>query len=441
MKNIKIFALISTAFVGTLIALIVVIIPRQVHLSNADDYDMKAIRLHCPDQRSTPIQVPGINNAKSVAFQGGYLVALDSQGHLWSYFVEHAASCETYALALDPTRKVVNGGVSPAGMAQIASSAEGGVGLTIDGTLVTWEPSDAHPICAAGLTGGDCGVFVKRSFTGIHDIAQSASHLLIVTKDGRVLSAGMNDCGQLGRTEDHSPPLASFVAPVPGLTGMVAVAAGKRSSMALGRDGKVWTWGNLSHPLVGSSIPPDPTLNTRYCGPFQNPFGLSETADTTPAIMPRLPPVTAISSFHGFDLALDRNGHVWGWGYNDCGQIGGDPVALVKTGGFQASPAMIEGLPKIQAIAAGRRHALFLGIDGSVWATGDNEFEQLAMLGGSPPNGRTCVSSTRRAGLDAYSEKPHRIEGIGNAIAIAADGGHSAAVDVDGHVWLWGRYP
>lgn len=441
MKYDRILPLIAMVALVIGIAAAYFTIPLQIHTSAADDDDAVRMRLHCPDQRWTPVRAPGLENIRTIAFQGGYLVALDNRGQRWSYFVQHATSCETQAQAMDRVQQSANDVSAPDQMSRIVSSAEGGVGLTINGTLVTWRSVDGQPVCAAGLSGGDCRGFMQRTFIDISDVAQSASHLLMVTREGSVLSVGMNDCGQLGRTGRNSPPLALFVGPVPGLADVVAVAAGKRSSMALGRDGRVWAWGNLSHPLVGSSAPTQPTRDAPYCGPFHNPFGLSEAADNTPTVVAGLPLVAAISSFHGFDLALDQKGHVWGWGYNYCGQIGGDPRTLAHTGGFQASPSMIEGLPPVRAIAAGERHALFLGTDGSVWATGDNGFGQLAMRGGLPSNGNTCESSTRRAGADAYSEKPHRIEGIGAAIAIAADEGHSAAVDSDGHVWLWGRYP
>jgi len=441
MKDNRILPLI--AMVALLVGIVTAYftIPLQIHTSATNDGDTARLRLHCPDQRWTPVRVLGLENIRTIAFQEGYLVALDSSGQRWSYFAQPATSCETQAVAMGPVRHGVNDVSPPEGMSRIVSSAGGGVGLSINGTLVTWRTADGQPVCAAGLTGSDCGGFAGRTYTDISDVAQGASHLLMVTRDGGVLSVGMNDCGQLGRTGRNSPSGALLVGPVPGLADVVAVAAGKRSSMALGRDGRVWTWGNLSHPLVGSSTPSQPTEYALYCGPFHNPFGLPEAADTTPAVVAGLPPVVAISSFHGFDLALDRKGHVWGWGYNDCGQIGGDPRTLVHTAGFQASPRMIGGLPAVRAIAAGRRHALFLGKDGSVWVTGDNEFGQLAMRGGLPSNVAICLSSTRRAGVDGYSEKPRRVEGIGSAVAVAAGSGHSAAVDSNGHVWLWGRYP
>jgi alpha-tubulin suppressor-like RCC1 family protein len=436
MKRNTLFALAITA----LLAWMGITITRGWHFSHEARAE-SAGGPQCPSWRSNPLKVPGINGAKTIAFQGSHLVALNGDGQVWSYYAEGGATCETRAVAMDPARYASKDGGAHGGMARLAGSADYAAGLTSDGTLVTWMPRGGYETCGAGMSADECSVFVKRNVNHVSDVADSGSHMLLVTNDGHVLSAGMNDCGQLGHTELNSPPLAGDLAAVPGLAGIVAVASGKRSSMALDQNGRVWTWGNLSHPLVGSSSPTRPTLDSLYCGTSHNPFNLSTTAETNPTVVPNLPPVAAISSFHGFDLALDHSGRVWGWGYNDCGQLGGDPGKLTRTAGFQAAPAPIAGLPPIRTMAAGRRHAVFVAVDGSVWAIGDNEDAQLAMLGGMPSNAPTCVSSTERGGVSGYSATPRRIEAIPSAIAVAADEGHSAAVDSDGHVWIWGQYP
>jgi alpha-tubulin suppressor-like RCC1 family protein len=326
----------------------------------------------------------------------------------------------------------------------IASAAYDGLGVTDNGDLVRWAPGEVTRHCDPGLYGGDCGATLFRLYDHGVKVAGSASHILLLTKDGKVASGGMNDCGQLGRTGYGSPPKDLPFAIVPGLPSIASVATGRRNSMALDNEGHVWTWGNLSHPGIASAAPSQPTANVHFCGGESNSYGLSEQANDHPSKMEGLPHIKAISSYHAFDLALDDEGKVWGWGNNECGQIGGDPVKAAQFGGYQPVPARISDLPSTQAIAAGRRHALFLAKDGSIWATGDNEFAQLGQIGnvgGLATRGPICVSSLERGGLAWYAERPQRVRGIGPAIAIAADDGHSAAVDIEGHVWIWGRYP
>jgi alpha-tubulin suppressor-like RCC1 family protein len=416
-------AIICAAFVGWA----VITLMGAAHMPDVPGARVEVTQPHCADMRTTPFKVPGIEGAKAIAYQGGHLVALDGDGRLWSYFVEKAATCETQAGAVDPAR---------AKMSSIASSTQA-LGLTSAGSLVTWEPFEWHRLCPPGFTGGACGAFLQHRFDGLRGAAGSSSHLVLVTGEGRVLSGGMNDCGQTGRPDHLSTSDPLSIAAVPDLTDIVAVASGKRSSMALARDGRVWTWGSLSDPLISAWSPPLPTVDAVYCRGDSDADEPPGTSTSTPVVVSRLPPVAAIASFHGFDLALDKQGRVWGWGYNDCGQLSAGDLPT----DFQATPARIGGLPPISAIAAGARHSVFLGADGSVWAVGNNEFSQLAATTPTVSDGKTCQSSTQAVGVARHSEKPLRVQGFGPATAIAADSGHSAAIDTDGHVWIWGRYP
>jgi alpha-tubulin suppressor-like RCC1 family protein len=391
---------------------------------------------YCPNMRAKPYQIQGMDEAVSIAFQQGYLTAIDKNGHLWSYFVANRQDeCESTASAMLLHREGMPPGPRPV-FSRVASSAYDGVGITDNGDLVRWAPEEVTRPCNPRLHGGDCGATLVHLYDHGLELAGSSSHILQLTQDGKVASGGMNDCGQLGRAGYGSPPKYLPFALVPGLPPITSVAAGKRNSMALDNEGRVWPWGNLSHPGIASVTSSQPTANAHFCGGESNPYGLSEQANDQPSMMDGLPRITAISSYHAFDLALDDQGDVWGWGNNGCGQIGGDPVKAAHVGGYQSLPARISGLPPIKVITAGRRHALFLARDGSIWATGDNEFAQLGKTGGLPTNGPVCVASLGRGGLDWYAEKPQRVLGIGAAIAIAADSGHSAAIDTDGHVWI-----
>ncbi len=73
--------------------------------------------------------------------------------------------------------------------------------------------------------------------------AGGAYHTVVLkTTDGTVWTWGYNSNGQLGYSGSSSLP-----AQVPGLTGVVAVAAGATHTLALKSDGTVWAWGNNSN--------------------------------------------------------------------------------------------------------------------------------------------------------------------------------------------------
>jgi len=86
--------------------------------------------------------------------------------------------------------------------------------------------------------------------TGVRDIAAGSYHVLALKNDGTVWAWGKNYQGQLGDggKKDRANP-----ARVPRLTDIIAVAAGGYQSVALDRGGSVWVWGKYALDQVGPS--------------------------------------------------------------------------------------------------------------------------------------------------------------------------------------------
>jgi len=78
-------------------------------------------------------------------------------------------------------------------------------------------------------------------------------------------------------------------------------------------------------------------------------------------------------------VALKANGEVWTWGYNGYGNLGlhdnDTRTKPTKTDIFDSS----DETQKVYAIdvAAGTQHTLVLKSDGTVWASGLNNYGQL----------------------------------------------------------------
>jgi alpha-tubulin suppressor-like RCC1 family protein len=168
---------------------------------------------------------------------------------------------------------------------------------------------------------------------------------------------------------------------------------------------------------------------------------------------------------------LDSDGQVYGWGYNRNGQLGlGDAlnrskansinfsssIISVATSGYhslflketgevyscglategqlglgtsvkknilltQSTPQKIILPVKIQGIAAGAHHSLFLSEKGQVWACGDNSFGQLGTMGVSEADDPLPIK--------AWS---------GRAIKLAAGDDFSLILDDQGQVYSFG---
>ncbi|WP_115560852.1 RCC1 domain-containing protein [Xanthomonas arboricola] len=439
-QNTKPYWVIIALVVATPIVLGVIVDKQRARKAEDARTAMRSI-LECPSTRPEAWQIPGLERIDSIAFQQDRLTAIDDKGLLWWYYAFPTTDCIGKPERIYPGRLAGDEDPAATRVGRITSSLAWGVGLTTDGRLFRWGTVGVNLACEPGAPPGTCTKKSTDFRTDIVDASSSDEHLLAVNSTGDVWSDGLNDCGQLGRPDPLGGVLATGYGRVPDLTNVVAVATGARYSLALDKSGAVWGWGNLSNSgtLAGGIF--HAGFGAILCRPNgEGPLGVDEAPHATPEKISGLPAIKSISLLNGFALALSRDGHVWAWGSNECGAIGLEPPAGA-TSVFQAKPHRIEGMPHIVAISAGVRHAIFLDKNGGVWATGNNGARQLGLI--APPHAgiSLCQSSRDSAGTESYSSIPLKVPGLPPAIAIAAGRDRSAAVDRDGHVWIWGRVP
>ncbi len=150
------------------------------------------------------------------------------------------------------------------------------------------------------------GVLLSASFAGFQAFPASAGSSsfktiaaggkfgLALRTDGTVLAWGDNQFGELGNGATSAPVVTPTV--IPGLSNVVAVAAGALTAMALKNDGTVLAWGYNQDGEVG--------------------IGTFTPSVPTPTQVPGLSAVTAISVGGGDLGALKADGTVWEWGDN-----------------------------------------------------------------------------------------------------------------------------
>ena len=84
------------------------------------------------------------------------------------------------------------------------------------------------------------------------------------------------------------------------------------------------------------------------------------------------PNVRVIATGQNNSIAIDKNGQVWGWGYNGSGQLGDNSTTQRKT------PVSILGATKtFCSIAGSIKHTIGLDKNGKVWGWGYNWYGQL----------------------------------------------------------------
>ncbi|MBP9901237.1 MAG: hypothetical protein V9H26_05320 [Verrucomicrobiota bacterium] len=200
--------------------------------------------------------------------------------------------------------------------------------LRADGSVVGWG------INQYGQTN------VPAGLKDVTQVAAGAFFSLALHKDGKVSEWGLcptnfgatediimisAGCQALALKRDSRVFSVSGKGFVPGLTNIVAVAAGGgqyERNLALKSDGTVIAWGNGDVPA-----------------------GLSN--------------VTAIAVGEYHSLALKKDGTVYGWGDNHCGQATG----IESTNGQRRASGLVvhsgQVLSNVVAIAAGNQYGLF----------------------------------------------------------------------------------
>ncbi|MGB7745826.1 MAG: Ig-like domain-containing protein [Verrucomicrobiia bacterium] len=167
-------------------------------------------------------------------------------------------------------------------------------------------------------------------------------------------------------------------------------------------------------------------------------------------------------------MELTTNGDLTSWGDNQYGELG-DYTHLAS-----AVPVHVVGLTNVVKIAAGLNHAFAIDSHGALWAWGDNQLAQLGDGDLNATNRPVMVSGMTNSVLavagglgsswgsyevsvavkadgtvwtwgTTYENSdfvqtiiPTQVEGLTNAIAVAAGEQHALVLLDDGSVWAWG---
>lgn len=252
--------------------------------------------------------------------------------------------------------------------------------------------------------------------TDVKSIATGYYHTLALKKDGTVWSWGYNNHGQLGNnaTTDKLTPVQVLGSGGSGyLTDVKSITAGSYYSLALKSDGTVWGWGEddwsqLADNSTTDKLTPVQALDSSGSGYLTN--------------------VKSITAGHKHSLVLKNDGTVWGWGYNGYGQIGnGNNVVPFPKRPVQVLDSSGTGfLTDVKNVVAGPYFSLAVKNDGSVWSWGYNNHGQLG--DNSTTNRVTPVQVLGSNGSGFLTDVKN----------ITAGDSHSVALKNDGSVWSWG---
>jgi alpha-tubulin suppressor-like RCC1 family protein len=222
---------------------------------------------------------------------------------------------------------------------QVARGSRHVVALLDDGRVMTWG-SPAAPGYAQSEHCLPALVRMPDNLTPLRNVvsvATGAYHTLALTQDGRVYAWGNgNFRGNHGTgasdpsfgTSNRSTEIRTVKkADGSDLTGVVQIAPGSRTSMALDAAGQVWVWGQGGHlPRLPLDVSPSQ-------GATDSPHALP---------VPGLGLATMVATADFVSYALDSNGSVWSWSqYGTSGELGDGPDRPRSSANTSRVPALV----------------------------------------------------------------------------------------------------
>jgi alpha-tubulin suppressor-like RCC1 family protein len=350
-------------------------------------------------ERHAPVQVAALGTTNSkVALGDWHTLVIRNDATLWTFGFNNEGQLGDGTQTNRSTPVQVPGlhvvSVAAGGLTGTSPGVHGSAAIATDGAL--WVTGQF----AGPPAGPPTYMFMQvAGFSGGVEVSAGALHLIMRRSDGTVWTMGSNAASQLGyptSSTSNNPP-----APVPGLSGAIAVTSGGQTVAAALSDGSVLAWGSNSDGQVGI-----PTVLSR----------------PVPTLIPGLTNVVQISAggtgrfYQTHSVALKRDGTVWAWGSNFFGQLGRGSNAPL----FSSVPAPVAGLDNVQAISAGGNFTLAVKVDGTVWVWG---------------NGGLGVGS---AAIGVTNGQPQQVAGLSGISEVRAGKTYAFASRSDGTWFAWG---
>lgn len=181
----------------------------------------------------------------------------------------------------------------------------------------------------------------------------SSNHSLMVTDAGKVLSVGAGRNWVLGHGSLEAEAVPRPIGRLSGIR-VTAVASSVFHSVALGEDGRLYSWGSGGHGQLG------------HGGPEHEP----EPRQVLALHQVR---VTAVSCGWAHTVAIDSRGVAHAFGHAGDGRLGLGDGVVGEVGSGVMSPSPVSSLKHLKLVdaQAGYNHTIFLSDGGAVLACGE----------------------------------------------------------------------
>ena len=300
--------------------------------------------------RLWPGLLPRVARVRS---SGEHTLVIDEYGRLWGWGRNNHGQARGAPVGQDNITTPEN--IMPGRrFIEIATGFDSSFAIDENGGLWVWGRADRYsPRLGDGFTVSRQNPVQVRP--GTRFIAVSAWHTgMGLTYDGKLYIWGSNVQGQTATgTWDWYGATHHTVPTLMGNRRFTAASVINAACFALDTTGKLWAWGNGQGYMMGNGIDRQ-----------HNHFPIQVEPGRT------FRSINASGNHATWsNVAIDDDGILWGWGFNQRGQLGngehGD-AARVR------NPAQIMPSVRFSMVAAGAQHKLAMDEDGNIWGFGTN---------------------------------------------------------------------
>ncbi|KAM7301217.1 regulator of chromosome condensation [Ixodes scapularis] len=366
-------------------------------------------------EKSRPAPVPGHTDVVDVVAGGMHSLLLSNTGQVFSFGCNDEGALGRPTSSLDDSETTPGAVELPEPVTHVSAGDSHSAALTVSGAVFAWGSFRDSSGFMGLLAAGKSEPKPVHIADGIVQIASGNDHLVLLSKDGRLLTLGDAEQGQLGRVarcfalRGGRKGLGYLLQPMPVVvnkprgcssaafdqvwTGSYVTFARMRDNGALYGFGlnNYYQLGSLASTSTGDLVQFVPTLLTsctehrwkRLCGGQHHTMlldgegcvytmgrhdygrlglGTDCTEQETPRKVPGLPPYVDISCGDSVSFAVTAEGRVFSWGLGDNHQLGhgdgGEDVhePKVMTGKLISSKRAL-------LVSGGGQHVLMLVID------------------------------------------------------------------------------
>ena len=282
---------------------------------------------------------------------------------------------------------------------EIATGEEHTVALKKDGTLFAWGRNNY------GQLGIGTSNFYEYKTTPTQEITKSKSWSFIssgsgsftvaIKKNGTLFAWGSNEYGELGdgTTQNKQIPTQEKTKS----KNWIEASVGNRHTIALKKDGTLFAWGRNDYGELGDGTTKDRLI------PTQERLKSKKWEKVSVGV--------------SHSLALNRDGSIYAWGWNEYGQLANssEDIKLLAT----------KIIPKgsiFKKVATKHFHTILIANDGTLWGWGKNLFGELG-------------DGTKESKNFLVQEKTLSNDWID----IAVGNYHTVALKKDKTLWGWGN--